>query len=289
MRGLTDPAAAIADLITLLNVEQVAPDRFSGARHPGGQGRVFGGQVIAQALMAAWRTAPAGRMAHSLHAYFMRPGDEAEPILYDVARDFDGGSFSTRRVIASQHGRPILTLVASFQRPEEGFSHAAPMPDVPPPSALPDSSGTLVPPPLMHFLKRFAAFDLRPVDPRVQLDPIPRAPVNHSWFRLRAPVPDDAALRTAILAYVSDFGLLTTATLPHGVRLFRGELQGASLDHALWLHAAPPLDQWLLYAMESPWAGGARGLARGAIYSEAGLLIATVMQEGLLRPIRRKD
>lgn len=286
---MSDPApAAIADLVALLDVAEIAPDRFAGARHPGGKGRVFGGQVVAQALMAAWATAPAGRTAHSLHAYFMRPGDEAEPILYDVARDFDGGSFSTRRVIASQQGRPILTLVASFQRAEDGFSHATPMPAVPPPAALPDASGVAVPPPLAHFLKRFAAFELRPVDPRVQLDPAPRAPVNHSWFRLVAPVLDDAALRSAILAYISDFGLLTTATLPHGVRLFRGELQAASLDHAIWFHTVPPLDQWLLYAMDSPWAGGGRGLARGAIYSESGALVASVIQEGLLRPLRPK-
>jgi acyl-CoA thioesterase II len=279
--------SALADLVALLDVETLDTDLYRGARHPGGKGRVFGGQVIAQALMAASRSAPIERPPHSLHAYFMRPGDEAKPIIYRVERDFDGGTFSTRRVIAMQDGRPILNLTGSFQRPEDGLAHNSPMPEVPGPDALPtvDMADSRAPV-LAHFLSRFGAFEFRPVDPLNLVEKGRRPAVNHGWFRLRDAPPADPAVVAALLAYISDLGLLPTTTLPHGLRWFAGELQVASLDHALWLHRAAPLDRWLLYTMESPWADAGRGLARGAIFTEAGERIASVAQEGLIRPVR---
>ncbi|MBW6525278.1 acyl-CoA thioesterase II [Sphingomonas sp. RHCKR7] len=286
------PAALVADLVDLLDVVAVDVDLFRGRRSTGGIGRVFGGQVVAQALQAAQRTV-AGRAAHSLHGYFMRPGSEAAPIDYRVTRDFDGASFATRRVVAWQDERPILTLTASFQREEEGFHHQAPMPEVPGPETLRSErewrieQRESIPERWRAALLRERPIEFRPVAPRRWTDPAPREPVQHSWFRAVAPLGDDPAVHRALLAYASDTALLSTAMLPHGVSWTTPGMQTASLDHALWLHAPARVDEWLLYASDSPWAGGGRGYNRGAIYARDGRLVASVAQEGLIRRRQR--
>lgn len=273
-------------LIALLDVEQAEPDLWRGGRYHRGRGRVFGGQVIGQALVAASRSVAERQQAHSLHAYFMRPGDEEQPIDYRVLRDFDGRSFATRRIVALQGETPILTMTASFQRLEAGLEHGIPLPDIPSPDALERSDESGGGSPLMaHFLKRFRAFEFRPVPPFGELAPAAQPGLSYLWFRLVGPAPADPAMRSAMLAYLSDFGLLTTTVLPHGVPLFSGKLQVASLDHSVWLHEPPAFDQWMLFTMESPWAGGGRGLARGTFHTQDGRHIASVAQEGLIRPV----
>ena len=287
----SDPtlAALVADLVDLLDIEEIDTDLYRGRRSTGGVGRVFGGQVIAQALQAAQRAVEAPKVAHSLHAYFMRPGSEAHPIVYRVTRDFDGRSFATRRVVAMQRGRPILNLAASFQTPEEGFHHQDAMPDVPPPEALEDSrvlgarEADRMPDAVRRFVTRPRPLEGRPVTPRPWIDPPPAPPVQQSWFRAAAPLPDDPAIHRAVLAYASDTALLGTAMLPHGIGLFGEGMQVASLDHALWLHEPFRADEWLLYAMDSPWAGGGRGMNRGSVFTRDGRLVASVAQEGLIR------
>lgn len=284
---MTDAQSAVTALTTLLDVETLDADLFRGSRYPAGKGRVFGGQVIGQALMTATRAVREDQRAHSLHAYFMRPGDEAVPIDYRVLRDYDGSSFSTRRIVAAQNDTPILTMTASFQRVEAGLEHKVPLPDVPPPETLAvgdkDGGGSPI---MAHFLKRFAAFEFRPVPPFGDPAPPSQPGLSHLWFRLAAPAPPDPTLCSAMLAYLSDFGLLTTAVLPHGIPLFSGRVQAASLDHALWLHDVPALDQWHLFTMESPWAGGGRGLTRGTFHAIDGHHVASVSQEGLIRPVK---
>jgi acyl-CoA thioesterase-2 len=276
----------IAALIQLLDVEQAGPDLWRGTRYHRGRGRVFGGQVIGQALVAAARSVSPNQQAHSLHAYFMRPGDEEQAIDYRVSEDFDGRSFATRRAVALQGETPILSLTASFQRTESGLEHGIPLPDVPMPETLAQGDENGGGSPLMaHFLKRFRAFEFRPVPPFGELAPAPQPGPSYLWFRLAGPAPTDPAMRSAMLAYLSDFGLLTTAVLPHGIPLFSGKLQVASLDHSLWLHETPALDQWMLFTMESPWAGGARALTRGTFHTIGGRHIASVAQEGLIRPV----
>lgn len=290
------PSAAelTADLVRLLDVEQVGDDRYRGARTRDGVGRVFGGQVIAQALQAAQRTVADGRVAHSLHANFMRPGSEDHAIDYHVSRDFDGGSFATRRVIALQNELPILHLSASFQRAEDGLAHQDAMPDVPAPDRLTSEAewraqeAARLPERLRTVLTRPRAIELRPVRPRRWIDPPPAAPVQHSWFRVVSPIGDDPSLHRAILAYVSDMALLSTAMLPHGVTWVTPGMQTASLDHALWLHEPVRVDRWLLYAMDSSWAGHGRGLTRGRIFDADGRLVASVAQEGLIRRRARR-
>ena len=278
----------VAALITLLDVAEVEPDLYRGALYPRGRGRVFGGQVIGQGLMAGGRTMEAGKPPHSLHAYFMRPGDEDVPIDYSVTRDFDGRSFATRRVVARQNGTPILNMSASFQRPAGGLEHGAPLPDVPVPDSLPlgDQSGGGSPI-MAHFLKRFRAFQFKPVPPFGEIEPAAATGPSHLWFRLGGAAPECPLMRSAILAYLSDFGLLTAAVRPHGIPLFSGKLQVASLDHALWLHETSAFDQWMLFTMESPWAGGGRGLTRGTFHTQDGRHIASVAQEGLIRPVEQ--
>lgn len=279
----------VEQLIELLDVETIDTDLYRGPRQPGGVGRVFGGQVIAQALQAAQRSIDDGKVAHSLHAYFMRPGNEDYPIVYRVVRDFDGRSFANRRVIAMQQGKPILNMIASFQSPEDGLSHQFPMPDVPAPQAL-KSEGELreeiqehVPEKLRRFFLRARPIEIRPVAPREWFDPAPREPVQHSWFRVVAPLPDDPALHRAMLAYASDMTLLGTCMLPHGMTWMDGSVQTASLDHALWLHEPFRADEWLLYTCDSPWSGHSRGHNRGRIYTADGRLVASSAQEGLIR------
>ncbi len=287
------PEALAAGLVDLLEVEEIDTDLYRGKRQPGGVGRVFGGQVIAQGLQAAQRSTPpengAPKVAHSLHAYFMRPGDENHPIVFRVVRDFEGKSFATRRVIAMQRGQPILNMAASFQTPEEGLHHQDAMPDVPPPDRL-KSEGELrrervedIPEHWRKHLLRARPIDFRPVDAGNWVDPGKQPPRQQSWFRLRAPIGDDPAMHRAILAYASDMTLLGTGLLPHGVNWTTPQLQTASLDHAVWLHEPFRADQWLLYDCDSPWAGHARGFNRGRIFSQDGRLVASTAQEGLMR------
>lgn len=278
---------AVSELKSLLDVEEIDTDLFRGAASAEGPGRVFGGQVVAQALAAAARGVGEEQQAHSLHAYFLRAGDTTRPIIYRVLRDFDGGSFANRRVVAMQGGKPILNLAASFHRREEGFAHAAPMPQVPGPEHCPELAKALAAarqkfPQAM--LERLAAFEVRPGPPAADSAGTPR---QFLWFRTAGPMDADDALRRVVLAYASDFALVSTAVLPHAPSFFTPGLQVASLDHAVWFHSTPPVEDWLLYAMESPWAGHARGFARGAIYDRGGSLVASVAQEGLCRVVRR--
>lgn len=283
------PESLARGLVDLLDVEEIDVGLFRGRRQPGGEGRVFGGQVIAQALQAAQRSTDAPKRAHSLHAYFMRPGDENFPIIYRVVRDFDGRSFATRRVIAMQQGKPILNLAASFQVPEEGLAHQNTMPDVPPPEALRSDAdlnreiAKEAPERFQRFLLRARSIEIRQVDPRRWLAPEKRTPTDALWFRAVASLGDDPDVHRAALAYASDMMLLGTSMLPHGVSWMTGDLQSASLDHALWLHEDFRADDWLLYATDSPWSGHSRGFNRGSIFSRDGRLVASVAQEGLIR------
>jgi acyl-CoA thioesterase-2 len=283
------PEELVAGLTALLDVETLDTDLYRGARQPGGVGRVFGGQVIAQALQAAQRSVEDGKVAHSLHAYFMRPGDENHPILYRVVRDFEGRSFANRRVIAMQKGKPILNMAASFQLPAEGLHHQDAMPEVPPPehlrseAELREEIRDQIPEKFKRFFLRARPIEIRPVHPRNWFKPEPREPRQYSWFRVVAPLPDEPALHRAMLAYASDMTLLGTCMLPHGVSWMSGQVQTASLDHALWLHEPFRFDEWLLYATDSPWAGHTRGFNRGSIYARDGRLVASVTQEGLIR------
>ena len=283
------PDELAAMLVALLDVEEIDTDLYRGSRQPGGRGRVFGGQVIAQALQAAQRSVE-GKDAHSLHAYFMRPGDENFPIVYQVTRDFDGRSFATRRVVATQQGQPILNLAASFQLPEEGLHHQDAMPDVPGPDTLKSERelrlgiAHQVPEKYRDFFtRRQNAIEMRPLYPRSWFAPEKRPPSNAAWFRTAAAIGDDPAVHRAALAYASDMALLATSMMPHGVNWLMPEMQTASLDHALWIHEPFRADEWLLYTTDSPWAGHARGMNRGSIFTADGRLVASVAQEGLIR------
>jgi acyl-CoA thioesterase-2 len=283
------PAQLVEQLTALLDVEEIDTDLYRGPRLPGGVGRVFGGQVIAQALQAAQRSVEPAKTAHSLHAYFMRPGDENHPIVYRVVRDFEGRSFANRRVIAMQKGQPILNMTASFQTPSEGLHHQDAMPDVPDPGSLKserelrEQIRDQVPEKFRRFFLRARPIEIRPVNPRNWFAPERIEPHQHSWFRVVAPLPDDPALHRAMLAYATDMTLLGTCLLPHGVSWMTGEVQTASLDHAIWLHEPFRFDEWLLYTTDSPWAGHSRGFNRGRIYARDGRLVASVAQEGLIR------
>lgn len=280
----------LKDLIALLRLERIEDNIFRGDSRDIGSPQVFGGQVLGQALSAAQHTVD-GRIAHSLHAYFLRRGDVNAPIIYDVDRARDGGSFSNRRVVAIQHGRPILNLAASFQNPEEGLEHEAKMPDVPPPEGLKDLTEVAadlqenIPMKLRRFMTDKRPFDLRPIDP-VSFDARQHlAPQKYVWVRAVDRLPDEQALHQNLLAYVSDFELLATSTLPHGLSFTRGNVIMASLDHALWFHRKFRMDEWLLYSMDSPNASGARGFARGQLFTRNGGLVASTIQEGLVRVI----
>ena len=283
------PEALVAVLRALLDVEEIDTDLYRGARLPGGKGRVFGGQVIGQALMAGSRSTDPARIAHSLHAYFMRPGDEDHPIIYRVSRDHDGGSFSTRRVIAFQQGKPILNLAASFQAVEQGLAHQAEMPDVPDPDTLADEAtqrrefAPRIPEQFREFFLRPRPFEMRHTSVQNWMDAEKRDPAQQIWFRAAAPVDAGPSMHQAMLAYASDMYLLGTSTRPHGVNWMVDNLQTASLDHALWLHDDIRIDDWLLYATDSPWAGRGRGFNRGSIFTRDGRLVASVAQEGLIR------
>ena len=276
------------DLITLLKLEQIEDNIFRGASRDIGSPQVFGGQVLGQALSAAQHTVE-GRVAHSLHAYFLRRGDINAPIIYDVDRARDGGSFSNRRVVAIQHGRPILNLAASFQTPEDGLSHQADMPDVPGPDGLKDLTHLAadvldkIPVKLQRFMTVQRPFEFRPVEPWNFDKPQKLPPYKNVWIRAVDSLPDGTALHQNLLTYVSDFELVATSTLPHALPFTRGNIILASLDHALWFHRAFRIDEWLLYSMESTNASGARGYAHGKFFKQDGTLVASTTQEGLIR------
>jgi len=278
------------DLITLLSLEQIEDNIFRGDSRDIGSAQVFGGQVLGQALSAAQRTV-AGRAAHSLHAYFLRRGDMSAPIVYEVDRARDGGSFSMRRVVAIQHGRPIFNLAASFQIDEQGLDHQSDMPDVPGPEDLKDFSDVsadllkALPQKMRRFLTDKRPFEFRPVEAINFLEPQKQAPVKHVWIRAVDSLPDDQMLHKNLLAYLSDYELLGTSTGPRGLPFCRGRVIMAGVDHALWFHRKVEIDRWMLYAMDSPNASGARGFARGQIFSQDGHLVASTAQEGLVRVI----
>jgi acyl-CoA thioesterase-2 len=278
------------DLITLLKLERIEDNIFRGDSRDIGSAQVFGGQVLGQALSAAQNTVEE-RVAHSLHAYFLRRGDMNSPIIYEVDRARDGGSFSTRRVVAIQHGRPIFNLAASFQQPEPGLTHQADKPGVAGPDGLKDLAEIAcehldkLPEKLRRFMTDKRPFEFRPVEPVALGASVPQPPVKHVWIRAVDALPDDVALHQNLLAYVSDFELLGTSTLPHGLPFGQGKVIMASLDHALWFHREFRIDEWLLYAMDSPNASGARGFARGQLFTADGTLVASTAQEGLIRVI----
>jgi acyl-CoA thioesterase II len=282
-----DGRKAITDVLALLDLEPIEEDIFRGLSPAGRMQRVFGGQVLGQALVAATRTVESSRICHSLHAYFLRPGDPRVPILYEVDRSRDGRSFSARRVVAIQQGKQIFILAASFQTPEQGFEHQFPMPEVPPPEALEDETearrknSAQIPEMLREWLTQARPFEIRPVLLDPPGDRPPRPPYNNIWFRAAGPVP--GSLIQPLLAYASDASLLSTALLPHGKSIF-SNVQVASLDHAMWFHRPFCFDDWMLYAQDSPSASGARGFNRGAIFLRDGTLVASVAQEGLIRP-----
>jgi acyl-CoA thioesterase II len=279
----------VAELLDLLTLERLEENLFRGQSRDIGTKYVFGGQVLGQSLSAAQQTVDAERSVHSIHAYFLRAGDINAPIVFDVDRARDGHSFSVRRVTAIQHGQPILVLAASFQKHEDGVEHQFHIPEVPQPEDVP-----LMTPPspevmaqlsakMQRWLSRMGPFEMRPVYPRDELNPSKRPPYQQVWFRLNDKIGDDANMHRAMLAYASDFYLLGTSTFPHAISYYQSNVQMASLDHALWFHRPFRIDDWLLYALDSPSASGARGLARGSIYTRDGQLIASVAQEGLIR------
>lgn len=279
------------DLLQLLRLERIEDNIFRGESRDIGSAQVFGGQVLGQALSAAQHTVE-DRVAHSLHAYFLRRGDVQAPIVYEVDRARDGGSFSVRRVVAIQHGRPIFNLAASFQRPEKGLEHHAEMPDVEGPEGLSDATDVApavlegLPEKMRRFLIADRPFEFRPLQP-ISLEPDKRPPVKHVWIRAVDRLPDEFSVHQNLLAYVSDYELLGTSVLPHGLAFGAENIQMASLDHALWFHRPFRIDEWLLYSFESPNASGARGLAHGRFFTVDGTLIASAAQEGLIRVIEQ--
>jgi acyl-CoA thioesterase-2 len=278
----------LADLLHLLDLERIEENIFRGESRDIGSARVFGGQVLGQALSAASSTVEA-RDVHSLHAYFLNAGDVNAHIVYEVDRARDGRSFSNRRVVAIQHGRPIFNMTVSFQVPEPGVEHQAEMPQVPAPDELPAMREVgpevlaKIPEKMRRYLTHERPFEVRPVEPIAILNPKRTQPVRHLWVRAIDALPDRPDTHRNLLAYLSDYQLVATATLPHGIRFEHGNVQLASLDHAMWFHRPFRLDEWLLYSMESPNASGARGLAFGRFFTQQGALVASTAQEGVVR------
>ena len=282
--------SALDQLLAILDLEKLEENLFRGTSPSAGWQRVYGGQVLGQSLVAAVRTVPDDRLAHSAHAYFLIGGDPKVPIVYDVERMRDGGSFSTRRVKAIQHGRPIFALTASFQKSEPGLDHGTPMPaDVPMPEDLPSEKELLakllphLPENMRNYWERERPIEIRLVDPSRYFDRKPRAPLQMVWMRASGRLPDTPTFHQCVLAYASDFTLLDTALIPHGRMAFDADMQLASLDHAMWFHRPFRADEWLLYVQDSPSTFGARGLTRGSVFTRDGTLVATVAQEGLVR------
>jgi len=284
---------AVQSLLSILDLEPLERNLFRGRSPQVGWQRVFGGQVIGQALVAAARTVE-DRVVHSLHCYFMRPGDPSVPIIYEVDRIRDGKSFTTRRVVAIQHGRAIFAMSASFQVEEPGLEHQIPMDEVPMPEALPSEEELkerflqVMPEPVRRYWERERPIEMRPVDLTRYVSRKPLQPKQFLWFRATAALPDDPVVHQSVLAYASDMTLLDSSLLAHGRSIFDRDLQVASLDHALWFHRGFRADDWLLYAQDSPNSSGARGFSRGEIFSRDGTLVASVAQEGLIR-VRSKE
>ena len=286
---------ALGALLSLLDLEQLEENLFRGVSPAGGWQRVFGGQVLGQALVAAVRTVQEPRPAHSLHGYFLLAGDPSRPIVYEVERVRDGGSFTTRRVKAIQKGSAIFVMSVSFHKSEPGFDHQAPMPKVPQPDELPSEQElkarllAYLPKDLRGYWQHERPIEIRPVDLDRYLKRQKAEPVQRLWLRANGRLPDDPKLHQCVLAYASDFTLLDTALIAHGRVLFDPDLQLASLDHALWFHRPFRADEWLLYVQDSPSAYGARGFCRGSVFTREGVLVASVTQEGLMRVRDRKS
>ena len=281
----------LEDLLKVMTLERLELDLFRGESRDIGSPQVFGGQVLGQALMAATATVEE-RVVHSLHAYFLRRGDCNAPIVYEVDRARDGSHFSMRRIVAIQHGAQIFNMSASFQADEEGLDHQLPMPEVPPPEELPDLESYTrdpafsVPPGMRRALEGKRPFEVRPVQPESLFNAQKLPAIQHTWLRAVDALPPGQALHRSFLAYMSDFSLLGTAMMPHGGTLTTPKLTIASIDHAMWFHRNVRVDEWLLYATDSPSASSARGLTRGSFFARDGRLVASTAQEGLLRVIR---
>ncbi|MFO1236900.1 MAG: acyl-CoA thioesterase II [Alphaproteobacteria bacterium] len=286
--------AALQELLEQLDLEQVEVNFFRGVSPVERETRVYGGHVMAQALMAGLRTVGLDRLCHSFHAYFLLGGDPKAPILYEVDRTRDGGSFTTRRIVAIQHGKPIFHMEASFHVSEPGWEHQFAMPDVPGPETLPTedefrkSYVDRLPERMRAQHLRDRPIEQREIDPPDEIDPSPRPPFKHTWIRANGALPDDPRLHQCLLAYASDMSLMDTAVQPHGISWMSGKMMGASLDHAMWFHHPLRIDDWLLYAHDAPVSAGGRGFNRGLIYTRAGQLVASVVQEGLMRPVKPK-
>lgn len=280
--------SAMDELIRTLTLEPIEVNLFRGRTPPDEHFRIYGGQVIAQALLAAYKTVE-GRSCHSLQSYFIRPGDPRVPVLYQVERSRDGKSFTTRRVIAIQHGEQILNLAASFQVPEQGLEHQVKLPDVPRPDEIPDEMERMkermanAPEEMKKHMMRERPIEMRPVNPPIfgQSDPKPMPPEEYIWFRAKKDMGDELVINQALLAWASDLSLLSVALRPHGMPW--GKLQTASLDHHVWFHRPTNFSQWHLYAMDSPSSSASRGFNRGTIYREDGTIVASTAQEGLMR------
>ena len=279
----------LAELLRLLRLEKIEENLFRGQSQDLGFGAVFGGQVLGQALSAAYQTVPEGRRAHSLHGYFLRGGDAQKPIVYNVDCIRDGRSFTTRRVVALQKGRAIFNMAASFQAAESGFDHQSSAPQIPGPQGItPELELAMriadrIPESIRDKLLCKKPIEIRPVNPINPFAPEKRDPQRFVWFKAIDKLPDDPMVHQYLLAYASDFGLVGTSLYPHGHSFWEPQMQVASLDHAMWFHRDFRMDDWLLYAMESPNAFGARGLNNGRVYTRAGKLVASVTQEGLIR------
>jgi acyl-CoA thioesterase-2 len=291
---MTDGEHTISELLDLITLEQLEVNLFRGTSRDIGTTRVFGGQVLAQALLAASQTVE-DRLVHSLHAYFLRAGDPESPIVYNVDRSRDGRSFTARRVVAIQHGRPIFTMAASYQLEQDGVEHQFEMPQAPSPEEvgeapiIPAEKLDKAPQKLRRWFTRFGPFEFLPVIDQDPFKPVPKPPFKRFWFRLRGELGEDQAKHRALLAYASDFHLIGTATLPHGMSFIKGNVAMASLDHAMWFHRPVRVDEWLLYDCDSPSASGSRGLARGMIFDQRGTLVASTAQEGMIRIIERGE
>lgn len=289
----------LTDLVHLLDLEPLEVNLFRGQSRDLGGRSVYGGQVISQALVAATRSVDGGLLPHSLHAYFLRPGDMDAPIVYSVDRVRDGRSFTTRNISAIQHGQTILSMMASFNREEAGFEHQIAMPDVPPPEALTPmpvlrakwladelARNPALPERIQHMFTREHAFEFAWINPPDPFQPDVRPPTQGIWFRAAGKLPDDPMLHRCVLAYASDFNLASTALLPHAKSWFSPDMIVASIDHALWFHRDMRVDDWLFYAMDTPSAQSVRGMTRGLIFDRQGRLVASSTQECLMRPIK---
>jgi acyl-CoA thioesterase-2 len=283
----------VKELLDLLDLEKIDDNLFRGRSHHVGSKQVFGGQVLAQALNAAKRTVEEDRILHSIHGYFILAGDLDLPIIFQVENVRDGGSFSTRRVKAIQRGKVIFFTAASFQLRQEGFDHHINMPNVSGPDNLVSwddivaQFGEVLPPNIKKFLNLDRPIEFRPVELVNPALPGKSQPFRHVWMRAKGDMPEDLFAHQSVLAYSSDYNLLTTALLPHGNEASFGDIQLASLDHAMWFHREFRMDDWLLYAVDSPSASNARGFTRGNIFTRDGKLVASVVQEGLMRPKKR--